>query len=129
VVQPVIEQALAASAVRIAANTVGGVAGIIAGRCFGEGVWQVLVALVIVVFICERLRLDLGLRTACVSVAIIMMRSDGQFVSTGGQRLAGVVIGCVVGLLIQMLAEAVRKKLGWSGPDLSGPAAKQSPGV
>ena len=120
VIQPVIEQAISASAVRIAANTVGGIGGIIVGHFLGDGIWQFLLALVLVVFMCEFLRLDLGLRTACVSVAVIMLRSEGgRVISTGQERLVAVVIGCVTALCMQLLAEIVRKRLGWHGPDLS----------
>jgi hypothetical protein len=31
-----------------------------------------------------------------------------------------VVIGCVKALRLQLLAEALRKRLGWHGPDLGG---------
>lgn len=119
VIQPAMEQSIKTSAVRIAANTVGGGAGILIGWVCGDGVWQILTAMVIVVFLCEVLRLDLGLRTACVSVAIIMLRGEGRVVSTGAQRLFAVVVGCVVGLLVQLLAEMVRKRLGWHGPDFN----------
>jgi uncharacterized membrane protein YgaE (UPF0421/DUF939 family) len=113
VVQPVMDQSIAASAVRIAANTVGGVAGICIGYFLGDGIWQFLLALVLVVFICDFLKLDLGLRTACVSVAVIMLRAEGRVVTTSRERLVAVVIGCVVALLVQLLAEALRKRMGW----------------
>ncbi len=119
VVQPAMEQSIAASAVRIAANTVGGAAGMLVGYLLGDGIWQFLLALVLVVFICNLLKLDLGLRTTCVSVAVIMIRSQGHVVTTSRERLVAVVIGCVTALLVQLLAEAVRKKLGWHGPDMS----------
>jgi uncharacterized membrane protein YgaE (UPF0421/DUF939 family) len=120
VVQPAMEQSIATSAVRIAANTVGGVAGILVAYSLGNGIWQFLLALVVVVFICDLLKLDLGLRTACVSVAIIMLKSEnGQVLTTSRERLGGVVIGCVTALCVQLVAEAVRKKLGWHGPDMS----------
>ncbi|HEX4056155.1 MAG TPA: FUSC family protein [Tepidisphaeraceae bacterium] len=118
VVQPVMEQSIAASAVRIAANTVGGVCGILVGYFLGNGMWQFLLALVLVVFICDLLKLDLGLRTACVSVAVIMLRSEGHVLTTSRERLVAVVIGCVTALLVQLLAKAVQKKLGWRGPDM-----------
>jgi uncharacterized membrane protein YgaE (UPF0421/DUF939 family) len=128
VIQPVLEQALAASLVRICANAVGGVVGIIVARLLGDGVWQILLAMVIVIFICERLRLDLGLRTACVSVAIIMMVRDGAVASTGVQRLVAVIVGCVLALLVQVAAECVRRLLGWKAaiaPAASAPARSQ----
>jgi uncharacterized membrane protein YgaE (UPF0421/DUF939 family) len=134
VVQPAMEQSIAASAVRIAANLVGGVVGILIGHFLGDGIWQILLSLVLVVFICDLFKLDLGLRTACVSVAVIMMRGENGVISTGSQRLTAVIIGCVTALLVQVLAEAVRKKVGWHGPDMSAlvpqppPATSNPPG-
>jgi uncharacterized membrane protein YgaE (UPF0421/DUF939 family) len=120
VVQPAMEQSIAASAVRIAANLVGGFAGILVGYLLGNGIWQFLLALILVVIICDLLRLDLGLRTACVSVAVIMLRSEGgRVITTGTERLVAVIIGCVTAMCVQLLAEALRKKLGWHGPDMS----------
>jgi len=120
VVQPAMEQSIATSAVRIAANIVGGMCGIIVGHFLGNGVWQFLLALVSCVFFCELMKLDLGLRTACVSVAVIMLRSEGgKVVSTASDRMIDVFIGCVTALCVQLIAERVRKKLGWHGPDMS----------
>ena len=80
--------------------------------------WQFLLALVLVVFICDLLKLDLGLRTACVSVAVIMLRSEGHVLTTSRERLVAVVIGCVTALLVQLLAKAVQKNSGSRGPDM-----------
>jgi uncharacterized membrane protein YccC len=120
VVQPATEQSIATSVIRIAANTVGGFAGILVAYFLGDGIWQFLLALIVVVFICEMFKFDLALRTACVSVAVIMLRSEsGKVATTGSERLIGVIIGCVTALGIQLLAERVRKWLGWRGPDMS----------
>jgi uncharacterized membrane protein YgaE (UPF0421/DUF939 family) len=132
VVQPAFEQSIAASVVRVAANTIAGIVGILMAHFFGDGVWQMLAALVIVVIICERLRLDLGLRTACVSLIIIMMNHTSEVFSTGTQRLGAVVIGCVSALLVQLAFEAVRKHLarigiGWaSDPEAGSPGSAQA---
>jgi uncharacterized membrane protein YgaE (UPF0421/DUF939 family) len=123
VIQPAMEQSIATSAVRIAANIVGGLAGIVVGHFLGDGIWQFLTALVLVVFICDLLKLDLGLRTACVSVAVIMLKSEGRVVSTSRSRMVSVIIGCLTALCVQLLAEWLRKKLGWHGPDMSAVAA------
>jgi uncharacterized membrane protein YgaE (UPF0421/DUF939 family) len=120
VVQPAMEQSISTSAVRIAANTVGGLSGIVVGIFLGDGIWQFLLALVLVVIICEIFKLDLALRTACVSVAVIMLRSEsGRVAATSWQRLFGVFIGCVTALIVQILAEMIRRRLGWRGPDMS----------
>ncbi len=114
VIQPAFEQSIAATVVRVLANTVAGLVGILMARFFGDGVWQMLVALVIVVLVCERLRLDLGLRTACVSLIIIMLSHPNAVVTSGTQRLGSVVIGCVLALVVQLFAEALRKRRKWT---------------
>jgi len=43
-----------------------------------------------------------------------------RLLSTSQERLVAVVIGCVTALSVQLLAEALRKRLGWHGPGLSG---------
>jgi len=126
VVQPAMEQSIATSAVRIAANIIGGIAGILIGHFLGSGIWQFLLALVLVVFVCDLLKLDLGLRTACVSVAVIMLKSEGRVISTSQERMVAVIIGCVVALCVQLLAEWIRKKIGWRGPDMSAVMNPQS---
>lgn len=120
VVQPAMEQSIATSAVRIVANTVGGFAGILIVYFLGNGIWQFLLALVVVVLVCDLFKLDLALRTACVSVTVIMLKSeDGRVAMTSWERMLSVIIGCVVAVCVQLLAEAVRRKLGWHGPDMT----------
>lgn len=118
VIQPAMGQTISESAVRIGANLVGAISGIIVGQICGDGIWQFCAALVVVVAICEALKLDLGLREACVSVAVVMISREGSFVGTGMQRLLAVIVGCVTALFIQLLADVVRRKvLGWKGPE------------
>ena len=126
VIQPALQQAILASAVRIAANMIGGIVGILIGEFWGNSVGQFLIAVVIVVLICEYLRLDLGLRTAVVSVAVIMLKTDARVVSTGWERLVAVIVGCLMGLCIQLVAEAVRKRLGWNESAAASQAAEYS---
>jgi uncharacterized membrane protein YgaE (UPF0421/DUF939 family) len=105
VLQPGIGQSIAASAVRIAANLIGAVIGLIVGYAVGTGSWQVVLAMVIVVFICEPLRLDFGLRTACVSVIIVMTANGGNVLTSSIQRFSAVLIGCGIAVVIQLLTD------------------------
>jgi uncharacterized membrane protein YgaE (UPF0421/DUF939 family) len=130
VVQPVFVQSIAVSVVRVAANTVAGLVGIVMTRFFGNGVWQMLVAMVIVIAICERLRLDLGLRTACVSLIIIMMSRGSEVFSTGTQRLGAVVVGCVSALIVQLIFQRLaRMGIRWAADRSLSPAAAPAPTV
>jgi uncharacterized membrane protein YgaE (UPF0421/DUF939 family) len=116
VLQPGIEQSIAASAVRIAANTVGGLIGLLIGATLGTGVPQLLLALVTTVFASEFLRLDVGLRTACVATLIVMTTNDGRVLTSSPERLSAVLIGCLVAISVQLLIEKIRKALGWHSP-------------
>jgi uncharacterized membrane protein YgaE (UPF0421/DUF939 family) len=117
VIQPGIEQSLAASAVRIAANLVGGLTGLAIGAFLGDGNPQLLFALLLTVAACELLRLDLGLRTACVATVIVMVTApDGRVTTSALERLSAVIIGCLTALLVQLLAERLRRLTGWFEP-------------
>lgn len=123
VLQPGIQQSISASAVRILANLIGATVGFIVGRAFGPGAWQVPVALVIVAYVCEGLRLDLGLRTACVSVVIVMLANEGRVATSSVERLAAVLIGCAFAVVLQLLFDRARR---WLGRATTAPPAHQS---
>ncbi len=130
VIQPVMQQTISASCVQIAANIVGATAGIVIDHFYGDGIWQFCVALILVVFICEFIKLDEGLRTACTSLAVIMIMSDGLAKSNGLQRLIAVIAGCITAAIIQVLAELVRTKvLRWKVPDFPSTNPLESPAV
>ena len=108
VLQPGIEQSIAASAVRIAANLIGALIGLFVGYTLGTGSGQVVLAMVIVVFICEPLRLDFGLRTACVSVIIVMTANVGSVLSSSVERFGAVLIGCGLAVVVQLMTDRLR---------------------
>jgi hypothetical protein len=114
VLQPGLQQSVNASATRIAANIIGAGTGLAVGNLLGTETWQVALALIIVIYICEPLRLDFGLRTACVSAIIVMTGQGSESVLTKGiERCLSVVIGCMLALVIQIVADRIRLKLGW----------------
>jgi hypothetical protein len=114
VLQPGLLQSANASVTRIAANMIGAVTGLTISYALGTDGWHVAIALVVVIFICEPLRLDFGLRTACVSAIIVMTAHGGESVLLNGvERCLAVVIGCSLAMVVQLLAERVRQKLGW----------------
>ena len=113
VLQPGIEQSITASAIRIAANVIGAGVGLTIGSLFGQGVWQVPLAMVIVAYACEFLRLDLGMRSSCVSVVIVMLANEGRIASSSVERLAAVLIGCLLAIALQIAVDRARQML-WS---------------
>ncbi len=117
VLQPGLEQSIAASAVRIAANTVGGLIGFTIGETFGTAPPQLLFALAATVFVAEFLRLDVGLRTACVATLIVMTTSEGHVITSSFERFSAVLIGCLLAVAVQFGAEGVRRWFGWKDPE------------
>ncbi len=66
VLQPGLQASLATSVARICANIVGAVIAVAVEHWAGGGTWQLLVAITVIVFVCEALRLDMGFaRRAC----------------------------------------------------------------
>src|SRR3984957_3923384 len=109
VTEPALQQSIAASATRIVASIVGGVAGMLAAHFLGYGAWQFLLTIVVVVFICERLRLDSAGRNACITVVIVMMFQEGKVFAWGAGRVVAVVVGCVLALMVQLAFDRVEK--------------------
>ncbi len=123
VLQPGVTQSIQASIFRIVANLLGALVGLAFGSTLGTGAWQVIVAMVVVVFCCLALRLEQSLRTACVSVIIVMTASLGSIATTGMQRVIAVVVGSTLAVVVQLLFEAAFRRLR-NGPAPAKPAAK-----
>jgi uncharacterized membrane protein YgaE (UPF0421/DUF939 family) len=102
VLQPGITEALAASIARILANIVGATVALIVVWFLGVGLWQILLAIVVIVFLCELLRLDMGLRAACVSAIIIMTFRDSSVFMAGVARSISVIIGSALAVVVQI---------------------------
>jgi uncharacterized membrane protein YgaE (UPF0421/DUF939 family) len=114
--QPGLSQSVVTSVVRVLANTVGATVGLAVGELAGEGTWQLVLAIAVVVPTCELLRLNLALRTACVAAIIVMTvgGADGHaphLVATGAERFVATVVGCSSALLVQLLTDLARKAL------------------
>lgn len=111
VLQPGVQQSFEASAYRIFANLIGASAGFLCGWLLGVDVWHVVVGILITVAICLAFRLEQSLRTACVSVVIVMTTSDGHVATTGIKRCIGVVIGSLLAVSVQLTVEAVARRM------------------
>jgi uncharacterized membrane protein YgaE (UPF0421/DUF939 family) len=109
--QPGTAQSLATSIIRILANTVGAVVGYLVGRYLGDGLWQLLAAITLVVIVCESLRLDPALRTACVAVIIVLTSNEGHFRTSSLERFSAVLLGCGMALLVQFVTDILRQLL------------------
>lgn len=108
---PDLKQTVSTALARVAANIVGALSGLIVVKLLGEGPLQVTGAVVLVSYVCHLLRLDLGLRTACVSVVIVMLTHPHEIEVTSLERFVAVVVGCGVGVACQLTALSVQKRL------------------
>jgi uncharacterized membrane protein YgaE (UPF0421/DUF939 family) len=106
--QPGTAQSLATSILRILANTVGALVAFAVGHYVGDGLWQLLLALTLVVMICESARLDPALRTACVACIIVLNANDGHVGASGFERFSAVLIGCATALAVQFTTDSLR---------------------
>lgn len=102
VLQPGVQKSLAASFVRVLANLIGVCIGVLVSMVFPQGPAAVAVALVMVILLCELLRLDLGLRSACASLLIVMLSPDPALLHRGERRAVAVIVGCGIALLLQL---------------------------
>jgi uncharacterized membrane protein YgaE (UPF0421/DUF939 family) len=102
VLQLHVQKSLAASIVRVLANLIGVGAGVIVSMAFPHGPAAVAVSLVVVILLCELLRLDLGLRSACASLLIVTLSPDPALLHRGEQRAVAVIVGCGIALILQL---------------------------
>jgi uncharacterized membrane protein YgaE (UPF0421/DUF939 family) len=109
--QPGLSQSVVTSIIRILANTVGAGVALIVSKLPLHPEIQLVLSLVIVVFVCEGLRLSLALRTACVAVIIVLTVSEGHVLVSGAERFTATVIGCMMALLVQLLTDVVWKQI------------------
>ena len=102
VLQLHVQRSLAASIVRVLANLIGVGTGVIVSMAFPNGPVAVAVSLVVVILLCELLRLDLGVRSACASLLIVTLSPDPALLHRGEQRAIAVIVGCGIALLLQL---------------------------
>ena len=111
VLQPGVTQSFQASVFRILANLIGAAVGFVMAWLLGTDPGHVILAMLTVVFCCLALRLEQSLRSACVSVIIVMTTADGHVVASGIQRAVGVSIGATLAVSVQLLLETLLKAL------------------
>jgi|SRR5579872_270075 len=111
VLQPGFSQSLTSSSVRVVANLLGaGIAALI-GLTLGDQLPEICLALISIILICEFARLDQGVRSACASVLIVMMKTDETILQRSVERATAVAIGCGVALLLQIITQPIVAKI------------------
>jgi uncharacterized membrane protein YgaE (UPF0421/DUF939 family) len=109
--QPGLSQSMVTSIIRIIANTVGAVVALAVSQIPFKPELKLIVALVIVVFGCELLRLETALRTACVAAIIVLSTSEGHFFESSTERCTATIVGCLMALVIQLLTDMTWSRL------------------
>ncbi len=109
VLQPGIQASLATSIARICANIVGALVAVAVVRFAGDGTWQLLLAITLIVFLCEALRLDMGIRAACVSAVIVMTFHETRVVTTSVDRSIAVMIGSALAVIVQIAGSRLKQ--------------------
>jgi uncharacterized membrane protein YgaE (UPF0421/DUF939 family) len=110
VLQPGLKESMGASLSRIWANLIGAGVGLVVGLALGDSAWQFLLAVVIVIFVCQRLKLEQSLRSACVAVTIVMLTYQGRLVSSSLERTISVIVGSGLALLVQYAAVRISER-------------------
>jgi uncharacterized membrane protein YgaE (UPF0421/DUF939 family) len=111
VLQPGVTQSFHSSVFRILANLIGVTVGLAAVWLLGSQPWQVILAMLTVIVCCLALRLEQSLRSACVSVIIVMTTGEGHVLANGIQRAVGVAIGATLAVSVQLLLETLLRRL------------------
>ncbi len=105
--QPGWSQSVVTSVIRIVATVVGATVALLMSKAPIPPVFQLIAALVVVVFVCELLRLDIALRTACVSAVIVLTLSEGHVLTTAQDRSFATIAGCLMALLVQLVTDII----------------------
>jgi uncharacterized membrane protein YgaE (UPF0421/DUF939 family) len=101
VLQPGLNQSMAASTVRICATLLGAIAGTATGLFLDAPSLALLAGISITIVVCHYWHLDRHLRQACLTVPIIQMSQDGTVVLVSYKRVIAVLVGCAVPVLVQ----------------------------
>lgn len=117
VLDPDGKEAINLAETRIKANLVAAATGLLLFFLHPPTLIMICVGVVLVIVICELLKLQAATRTALASVVIICIHQPGKYFGQAAlERAAGVIGGCLIGLLItylvhyKMLVSNVRER-------------------
>jgi uncharacterized membrane protein YgaE (UPF0421/DUF939 family) len=118
VLQPGFRRSLASSAIRVIANLLGAGIGVAVALSVPDRTVAVCIALTLIIFACEILKLDAGVRSACASVLIVSIGSE-PIAERGIERSSAVAIGCGMALLLQLIMQPIIQQFrrGVASPD------------
>ncbi|HYG57510.1 MAG TPA: aromatic acid exporter family protein [Symbiobacteriaceae bacterium] len=99
-VQPSMSRARRIFWEQLTSNLIGGIVGAVLGYYFGSGSLVMALAVVLVLGLCVRFRLNETASTAVVAVLFIMDRPEHDFLFYTGARIMAVVGGMLIGHLV-----------------------------
>jgi uncharacterized membrane protein YgaE (UPF0421/DUF939 family) len=117
VLQPGVQKSLIASIIRVIANLLGVGTGVVVSLAFPHGLAAVAISLALLIILCELLRLDLGLRSACASLLIVTLSPDPSLLHRGVERAVAVLTGCGIALVLQLALHWIRRRSGTAAED------------
>lgn len=91
------------SMVRIRGNLIGAVIGIALVQFQSSEFLLICVGVGLAIVICFALRMEAGVRSACVAIVIIMHGSPNRDWHTALDRIISVLVGCAIALLITFI--------------------------
>ncbi len=112
VMEPTLRPSLQASLVRFAANVTGAVCGMAVSVSLGPTPFAIVAGVLATGTVCHYARLDDGRRPAYVAMMIVLLNTGGgSVINESADRLAAVVTGCLVALLVSFAFELGINKL------------------
>lgn len=96
---------------RIKANFVGAAIGLLLFLIHPINLSMICIGITVAIAFCELFNLQAATRSACVSVLIITMHEPGKyFWDVALERAAGVLCGCIIGVIITYLFHNIHLK-------------------
>jgi uncharacterized membrane protein YgaE (UPF0421/DUF939 family) len=115
VIQPETRTSVSTALLRAVANVVGVGVGISIGWFLGPWPLPALVAGVFAVaLLCRVIRIDAAARSACVAMAIVLLKDPSGILGSWQMRVLGVLIGCGIALLVTVVAAQVERLIARS---------------
>ena len=113
VLQPELSASRSTALARSAANLIGAVIGAGVANTFGGGYAAIAAVILVASGACYLLRLDTGLKAALACGIIVLLgHGNGSVWTTSLERVAAVVIGCVVALALHACFVGVGRMVG-----------------
>jgi uncharacterized membrane protein YgaE (UPF0421/DUF939 family) len=113
ILQPGIDRSMSASGVIIVATLLGSSAGTVAALLVPGEAAALLAGVLVTVILCHLFRLDLHVRLACLTVPIVQTWHQGSIIHVDYERIAAILAGCGVALIVQFAGVQFRRQVSW----------------